>query len=113
MIMKSYGTYIFIERDPSLFGVSLFDLLIIVGVFLVLTLMGSLLFVLGLNWPGFFGIALFVSLGLFVFLKMVNKNKQPNYLLSLFSFHFLQGKQFNIDQGFLEFKSLLPENYES
>ncbi len=107
--MKTYKSYIFIEKDPTLFGISIIDLLLVLGIFIGIILFGGFLYVLGIFWPSIFGLALFMALSLLIFLKMMNKNRQPNYLISLIAFHFLQPKIIFVQIGNLTLGKLYPE----
>jgi len=102
--MKTFRTFPFIEKPPSLFGISLIDLVLVLGLFIALLLLGGVFFVLGWNIPQFFGFDFFLSMVILIFLRINNKNKQPHYLLSLFAFYFLQKKQFYIENGQIPIK---------
>lgn len=107
--MKHFPSFPFIEKPPSLFGISLIDLLITIGIFVGLLLVVGMFFVLGWSWSGFFTLPFFITLGLLTFLKMGNRNKQTHFLISLYCFYYLQEKQFYTRTGKLSIKS----NYET
>jgi hypothetical protein len=106
IIMKKFESFIFIEKEPVLFGVALIDLISILAIFFILILFGGLIYVLVWNWPGVFGFAFFVTISLFFFLKITNKNRQPRFLLSLYSYYILQEKHIYIRYGHIKIQPL-------
>ncbi len=91
--MKSYMSYLAIEKKPSFKGIPLADLLVAVIGFVGMLLVGAFLMVIGIYSPYWFGFSLFSFLAGIIFLKARSTKGHPAFFISYFSYIILQPRK--------------------
>ena len=86
-----------IEKPSHVIGLPLQEFIILLGYFLLLFLLNNILGSFGLQLGLWFYVFLIFSLwGLYLLLKWGARQQYPGFLLSIFSFRFLQTKKIEL-----------------
>jgi len=95
-----------IEKPSHVLGLPMQDFIILLGYFGILFILNNILGSFGLYFGYWFYIFLiFSTWGIYIILKWAGTKKYPGYLISLFSFKSLQGKNIEVRNFTIKIKN--------